>query len=127
MKAEKQHLIHDLLDDESRRDAALLAGARVLRRRRQWRAASRIGVLATALVWTAIWFEHRRDAHSIAKNPVAMPTTSESEQVKAQSLTDDELLALFPNTPVALATLPDGRKLLIFPRPGDEQRFITKL
>jgi hypothetical protein len=34
---------------------------------------------------------------------------------------------LFPNTPVGLASLPDGKKRLIFPRPGDEQRFITKL
>lgn len=49
-----------------------------------------------------------------------------SPPVRSQSLTDDELLALFPNTPVGLATLPDGRKRLIFPRPGDEKRFITR-
>jgi len=44
-----------------------------------------------------------------------------------QSLTDAELLALFPNTPVGLATLPNGKKLLIFPRPGDQARFVTRL
>jgi hypothetical protein len=44
-----------------------------------------------------------------------------------QSLTDDELLALFPNTPVGLATLADGKKRLIFPRSGDEQKFVTRL
>jgi hypothetical protein len=47
--------------------------------------------------------------------------------LQAQSLTDDQLLGFFPNTPVGLATLPDGKKLLIFPRPGDEARFITRL
>jgi hypothetical protein len=46
---------------------------------------------------------------------------------KVSALTDDELLALFPDTPVALASLPDGKKRLIFPRPGDEQKFITRL
>ena len=127
MKAEKQQLIHDLLDDEKRRDDLLLAGTRVLRRRRQWRAVSRVGVLTLVLLSAAIWFERRRDTYSIANTPVTLPARSEPEQVKAKSLTDDELLALFPNTPVALATLPDGRKLLIFPRPGDEQRFVTKM
>ena len=42
-------------------------------------------------------------------------------------LTDEQLLALFPNTPVALATLPNGRKKLIFPHPGDEQKYVTHL
>jgi len=37
------------------------------------------------------------------------------------------LLALFPDTPVALATLSDGSKRLIFPRPGDDQKFVTRL
>ena len=38
MKPEKQHLIHDLLDEDrdARREATLLAGGRILRRRR-WR------------------------------------------------------------------------------------------
>jgi len=55
--------------------------------------------------------------------PLAKPVAS----TQPHSLTDDELLALFPNTPVGLATLPDGKKLLIFPRPGDEKRFVTRL
>ena len=53
--------------------------------------------------------------------PKAVPVT----QVKA--LSDDELLALFPKTPVALASLPNGKKRLLFPRPGDEKKFITRL
>ena len=52
MKPEKQQLIQDLLGDESRREATLLAGGRILRRRRHWRAATR--GLALALVATAV-------------------------------------------------------------------------
>jgi len=51
MKPEKQQLIQDLLGDESRRDATLHAGGRILRRRRHWRAATRS--VALALVATA--------------------------------------------------------------------------
>ena len=54
--------------------------------------------------------------------------TGKAEPVtRVQELSDDELLALFPNTPVALAPLANGKKWLIFPRPGDEQKFVTKL
>jgi len=42
-------------------------------------------------------------------------------------MTDDELLALFPDTPVGLIQTADSRKRLIFPQPGDEEKFITKL
>ncbi len=49
--------------------------------------------------------------------------------VKTQkaALTDQELLALFPDTPIALATLENGKKRLIFPRAADEKRLITRL
>ena len=125
MKPEKQQLIQDLLDSESRRDATLLAGGRILRRRRYWRAATR--GLALALVATvAFWsLEQKKSQPPFVQaslhtgKPVASP--------QPRSLTDDELLALFPKTPVGLATLPDGKKLLIFPRPGDEKRFVTRL
>jgi hypothetical protein len=56
-----------------------------------------------------------------------LPPTKPVASIQPRSLTDDELLALFPNTPVGLATLPDGKKLLIFPRPGDEKRFVIRL
>lgn len=125
MKPEKQRLIHVLLDDERRRESTLLAGARILRHRRRWRMAR--GGFAFALVLTAavMWFlpsTSRRAPLQASVSPAKL-----SPPVRSQSLTDDELLALFPNTPVGLATLPDGRKRLIFPRPGDEKRFITRL
>jgi hypothetical protein len=40
-------------------------------------------------------------------------------------LSDDQLLALFPNIPVGVATV-GGKKVLIFPRPGDNERFVGR-
>ena len=45
--------------------------------------------------------------------------------MKSELQIHDELLALFPDTPVGLITTADGRKRLIFPHPGDEQRLIA--
>ena len=124
MKPEKQNLIRDLLDGESRHEATLVVGAAILRRRRQWRAARQLfGLIALAAVatWCVEQTNHRQ---KLVQN--ATPTKA-SSPFQPQSLTDDQLLALFPNTPVCLATLPDGKKLLIFPHPGDEARFMTRL
>jgi ferric-dicitrate binding protein FerR (iron transport regulator) len=125
MKPEKQRLIHDLLDDGKRRESTLLAGAQILRRRRRWRMAR--GGLAAVLALAAVvmWFQPNGSRHTPSQ--ASVPSAEPSAQVRPQSLTDDELLALFPDTPVVLAKLSDGRKRLIFPRPGDEKRFITRL
>lgn len=124
MKPEKQNLIHDLLEGESRREATLLAGSAILRRRRQWRVGRQVvGLIALAVV--AMWFVEQTNHRQTLVQEVT-PTKS-SSPFQAQSLTDDQLLKLFPNTPVALATLPNGKKMLIFPRPGDEAKFMTRL
>jgi hypothetical protein len=125
MKPEKQQLIQDLLDDESRRETTLLAGGRILRRRRHWRMAAR-GV-ALALVATAAVLSLEQKKSHPPSVQASSPPTKPVASTQPRSLTDDELLALFPDTPVGLATLPDGKKLLIFPRPGDEKRFVTRL
>jgi hypothetical protein len=126
MKLEKQNLIRDLLDEDSNREATMLAGASVLRRRRQWRVARRgAGVLAVVALAAVVVLK--------METPRARSPRVPNEALKAppvshvQALSDDDLLALFPGTPVALASLPDGRKRLIFPRPGDEEKFVTKL
>jgi hypothetical protein len=124
MKPEKQDLIRDLLDEDSSREATLLAGSRILRRRRQWRAA-RQGAVVLALAAVAAVLALKKETPLPPRVATIAPQASPVTQVRA--LSDDELLSLFPNTPVALASLPDGKKRLIFPRPGDEQKFITRL
>jgi hypothetical protein len=125
MKPEKQQLIHDLLDGESRREATLLTTAKILRRRRHWRAVGRtfalVAIAGMAVTLMQLSNRQPRPAHT------STTTAQSSAPFPAKSLTDDELLGLFPNTPVGLATLPNGKKLLLFPRPGDEARFVIKL
>jgi hypothetical protein len=125
MRPEKQRLIHDMLDRESGREAVLRAGARVLRRRRRWRYASR-GMVFGALVAAAAFGIELSLPHRAVVQPTMQAKTAPPPS-QPQALTDDELLALFPGTPVGLATLADGQKRLIFPHPGDDERFITRL
>ena len=128
MKPDKQRLIRDLLADDNRREATLFTGARILRRRRQWRAARR-GLALTAILILALVGMERIEEKTVrpAILETAAPQLQSSASAQAQSLTDEELLKLFPNTPVGLTTLANGRKRLIFPRAGDEQKFITRL
>ena len=125
MKPEKRHLIHDLLDDQSafRREATLLAGGRILRWRRRRRVATQVLAVTAVLGIAVFCLERMRPPQTQMLSSVPAPPV----QPTKAALTDEELLALFPNTPVALATLENGKKRLIFPRPGDEQRLITRL
>ena len=126
MKSEKENLIRDLLDSNSTRETTLLAGTRILRLRRQWRIArNATAILAVIVVGIAAYLIQRTSRSSATQISKVIPRSQPSSEVRA--LTDDELLALFPNTPVGLASLPDGKKKLIFPRPGDEAKFITRL
>jgi hypothetical protein len=126
MKPEKQNLIRDVLDEDSNREATLHAGAGILRRRRQWRAVRRgAGVLAALALATALLLKKETPQPVVPQVAGLVPKAASI--TKVQALSDDELLGLFPGTPVALASLPDGKKRLIFPRPGDEQKFITRL
>lgn len=101
MKPEKQQLIHDLLDDENRREIILAAGGQILRRRRRWRSIRLSLTLLLLTTGAGLWL--------VEKNPVrtsfqsaAVPTTRPSAPIQVRFLTDDELLSLFPNTPVGL-------------------------
>src|SRR6266542_3536483 len=123
MKPEKQFLIHDLLDDQRdrRREATLLAGGRILRRRR-WRRVTLPSLAVLTLLVLAAFSLQRS-----GPRPPAILTVVPPPAPAVQGLTAAELLALFPNTPVGLVTLENGRKRLIFPRSGDEERFIKRL
>lgn len=125
MKPDKEHLLHELLDGDrtARRDATLLAGAHVLHQRRQRRMVLRVVALAVVLLAAGIWVDslnsHKPANRVQARASVVTPGP--------QALTDDQLLALFPNTPVGLATLAHGKKQLIFPRPADERKYVIHL
>lgn len=123
MNPEKRHLIHDLLDEQqdARREAILLAGGRILRQRRRRRRAIQ-SFAAMAILGLAGVSLQRMFAPQPSVQVAAPPMP-----VAAQSLTDAELLALFPDTPVGLITLENGHKRLIFPRPGDQERFVKSL
>jgi len=59
---------------------------------------------------------------------IASPAPAPERKLPAhESLTDAELLAMFPDAPVALATLGNGHKRLIFLRPADAERFTGRL
>jgi hypothetical protein len=120
VRSEKQRLLRDVMDEGSlaRRDAALMAGARILRRRR-WRRVGVRGFAAMALVVAAALLVVRPGSRRAVPVAVAKPDT-------VHYLTDDELLALFPNTPVALAKVGD-RKRLIFLNPADAKHYLAPM
>jgi hypothetical protein len=120
MKSERRLLINDLLDDaggEARRSATLTAGARILRHKRRRRAATRVFLVVGVIALAAISLHFATTPHGRTVSAVPKPIP------KVHYLTDDQLLALFPNTPVGLATV-GGRKVLIFPRLDDRERFV---
>jgi hypothetical protein len=122
MKSEKRNFIETLIDEEevARREAILLRAGRILRQRR-WRRVAWQGFAGIAALALAVFFFQKmatpRPRVLIA---VAVP------QERTGGLTDAELLALFPKTPVGLITLENGKKRLIFPRLGDEERFMAR-
>jgi hypothetical protein len=129
MKPEKQKLIHDLLADENRQQSILLAGGQMLRRRRQRRIATQVATLLLAMAATVSLLVEQKSGRSKTQSAllVTAKPKAEAQTSGTRVLTDNELLSLFPNTPVGLATLPDGKKLLIFPRPEDAKQFYTRI
>jgi hypothetical protein len=125
MKPEKQRLIDELIGDGSRSAGILLAGAQILRRRRQWRVARQVFALIIFMA-AAAWLVEQKSQRQLPAHASPPEATRPAPQ-PVHSLTDAELLALFPNMPVGLATLPNGKKLLIFPRPADAAKYITRL
>src|SRR5580765_8519415 len=98
MKPEKQNLIHDLLDSDSSREATLLAGTRVLRRRRFWRGARRSAAALAVVSVAAVLCVHTF-APRPSPSPISHATPPPQATPQVEALSDDQLLALFPNTP----------------------------
>lgn len=125
MKPAKQEFVDELLEEASRRPATLRLAGEILRRRRHRRLAWRTGAFILFIFLTILFVKPDRPSSPPAPAANVAPRLAVPPQ--ARSLTDDQLLSLFPNTPVGLAKLPDGRKLLIFPRPADQARYVTHL
>ena len=131
MKPEHHHLLQDLLEGNdalAQRDSILSAGHRVLRRKRHVRFLTRALAAATCAVLAALAVSRITAPRPPA--PTGAPRLAATQPAppmpRVQEITDDELLALFPGTPVGLVKV-DGKQRLIFPRPGDEARFIVRL
>jgi ferric-dicitrate binding protein FerR (iron transport regulator) len=127
VKPEKQRLWDDLIQAPSgdgRRETILREGRRILRRRRTARLATRFLALAAVAILCALAVPRKPATYPQAS---ALPPQTASGEEPVRYLTDEELLALFPNTPVGLIKTPDGKKRLIFPRPGDEAKYIIHL
>lgn len=120
MKNHDRDLLDDLLRDD-RREATLLSGARVLRQRRLLRHARTILPLVTAgLAATAVLTRRPPPPTAAA---VAAPAPAAARDV--HSLSDAELLALFPKAPRAIITV-KGEQMLVFTRPADAARYIGR-
>jgi hypothetical protein len=133
MNPEKESLLRELLetDTASHRDRVLTAGRRALRTKRRWRIARRyIGASALLVSLIAVFPSLKQSNQIDAKNAPSIvssrPASAKSPEPHVRYLSDSELLALFPGTPVALATV-DGKKRLLFPRLGDEARFVAEI
>lgn len=130
MKPDKQHLLDDLLETGPgavRRELVLATGASVLRRRRSWRVIRQSSFLALAAACIFLLGIQLHDKPRPGTTSVAAPPGTAAAGIQVHVLSDDELLSLFPEIPVGLVTSADGKKRLIFPRPGDEARFVTRL
>ena len=114
MKPETERLLDDLMSADGQRQATLLEVTAILRRRRRWRVARQslaLLVLAALASLLVVRDHHPRTLAQISR-PVEPAGRSKPQ---AQELTDAQLLSLFPDTPVGLATLSNGKKLLLFP------------
>ncbi len=110
----KKILPHEDLADF--RQASLEHGLTRLRRQRRTRYAIRVGAAAIAFCFLSlvIFFKAQhpvRNDVSVAQSPPPLPASVASDHVTF--ISDDELLALFTNRPVALIGKP-GQQRLVF-------------
>jgi hypothetical protein len=124
MKPEKQQLLDELCNGSGghRREETLRAGTVILRRRRWKRAAAQGAGAALAVVLGGMLAER-----TLMQQPVTTaPAIAQAAPPKVKYLTDEELLAMFPDTPVGLAKVGDSKRL-IFLNPADEKRYVARM
>lgn len=109
----------------SRRAALLTAGGTILRRKRRMRVARSITGVALAIGAVILLSWYLGPLHSSTRAQLAKNAHDDSART-IRVLNDDELLAMFPGTPVGIATV-NGKKRLIFPRSQDEQQYVIHI
>ena len=114
----KKKLLEEILDSPGAgdlREATLEAGLRAMRRKRKGRALIRSGAVALALVVVAgagILSSSRRREAAVA--PAVNAPSPKTATAKVEVIDGEQLLALFPDRPVALVGAP-GKQALILP------------
>lgn len=124
MNPGKHNLLRDLQDDaaEALRESTLMAGVRILRRKRmrravvQWAGVSAVVALGGFLAESTL---EQRETPMTARVVVAATTTAVAagttgvvSATKVHYLSDDELLAMFPGTAVGLIKAGDKERLI---------------
>ena len=116
---EREKLLDEILADDNLaqlRQASLREGLGLLRRQRRRRLALRAAVpaMAVCMLGLGLWVNSRHTQAHLAMIRPPQPARSSGESAgRVRYLSDDELLALFPNRPVALVGRP-GRQRLVF-------------
>lgn len=123
MRADREHLVDDLLSDS---DAATLAAGRTVLRRRRIVRRLRVGGIALTAAGL-IFLLQRAPAPSATETRPAIAASAPEhtpgpapDRPRLRRLSDEQLLALFPGKPVALAMV-KGQTRLLFARPEDER------
>ena len=109
---EKELLLHEILDGEDAtglRAATLAAGLRAMRFKRRKRVAAYFSVLV--LPWVLLL----HPTH--VQKPVMTEASPTPTTPKVESISTEELFALFPNRPLALVSKPGGEQLVFLDQP----------
>lgn len=125
MKRDKRQLLEDVLDERGamRRETTLISGGAILRRKRWRRDATRIAGAVGSVVVIAVISGKLIFSYAPAVSP---KQAVQSARTGIHYLTDDELLGMFTNCPVALVKVGD-KKEMIFLRPQDARRYVAPL
>ena len=125
-RREQDQLLNELLTGAEAADfrqASLDRSLAALRRRRQIWERSQLGALLLALGLLAATAFAPWGRASAPRRPARRPVTEQLASISGPTrITDDQLLALFPNRPVALIGRPGHQELVFL----DETRQATK-
>lgn len=117
MKPNDRNLLDDLIPS-SHRDTTLRRGTKALQRRRFIRRASQSAAVASIALVAFVLATHK-------PIPAPAPVIASPGTTKPASLTDSQLMALFPGVPKALMTV-NGQKRLVFLRTADAVRYVGR-